>query len=59
MKKKKTTKMFKETMLINRILPFFQWKGSRMCFPYTWNGEQKFAVIKLVDLMKIIKWDQK
>lgn len=57
MKKKKTTEMFKELMFVRDIVPSIKFIGSKMLFPYTWNGERVFASIDLKDLQKIVKWD--
>lgn len=38
------------------ILEHFNWSGEHMVFPYTLNGHNKKAVIKVSDLYKIIKW---
>jgi len=57
MSKRKTTEAFKQIMFEKRILHDLGWKGACMLFPYTWNGEKRYAKIKLKDLMKITTFD--
>ncbi len=56
--KKKPTEALKQKMLITTILPALHWSGAQMMFPYRENfgDELQFAVIKLSDLIKIIKY---
>lgn len=59
MKNNKTTDLFKEEIIIRTILPSLNWKGVKMVYNYTWNGEQRYAVIPLMKLIDIIKFDVK
>lgn len=58
MKARKTTRAFKEIMFHRDIVQSIKFIGARMYFPYTWNGERKYALIELGDLFKIVKWDR-
>lgn len=53
------TDSFKEQMLFTTIVPALHFMGHTMLFPYTWNGERRFATIKLEQLINIVKWDIK
>lgn len=44
-------------LIFEKILQTLRWKGTQMIFPYTLNGYNKRAVLKLKDLYKIIKWE--
>lgn len=54
-KKNKTTKSFKLIHIQKIIMPALNWKGARMVFPYSWNGEIVYAVVSFPK----IKWDVK
>ena len=56
-KPRKTTDAFKKDYTIRAIIPSLNWKGRWMVWPYTWNGERKYARIDLAKLVKIIEWD--
>jgi len=56
---RKTTKSFKEIMFMKAIYPSLKLKGIKTCFPYTWDGNQRWAILKHGKLFKIIKWDNK
>jgi hypothetical protein len=53
--KKKTTELFKEEFIFRTIIPKLNWKGSKMIFPYSWNGHIVYAVVSFPN----IKWDVK
>ena len=55
--KDKTTEAFKEQMLNLTIIPALNFRGTKMLFPYRWNGYEKMATIELSAIIKNIKWD--
>jgi len=57
--KRKTTDTFKEQYLARTIIPTLHFMGTRMYFPYLWNGETKYAMIRLESIIKATKWDIK